>query len=278
MSSYAKSPTLSWKEDRFFAVPSEAAEISVLRIGHEHWEPSRFSRPGLERTLTVFLQSGHLMSRNGEQSQELLPGQVLILPRRKDLDVEILIPSEIWIAVGVGEPCARFVEAAFGTHPLILPLGSSPRVFSFMQTLFAIAVEGGPERERRCNRMYELLLLELQVAHSSKSRPGGNASQRWVACKDYIDTHFQHCRSVSQWASACHLDRSTLSRLARQHGGTTAQAYLLSLRLAQARERLTSSHLSITEIAEEGGWNDPFVFSKAYRRQYGVPPSHHRSS
>jgi AraC-like DNA-binding protein len=46
-----------------------------------------------------------------------------------------------------------------------------------------------------------------------------------------------------------------------------------SLRLAHAYERLRTGSRTVAEVADEMGFCDPFHFSKAFRREFGFPPS-----
>jgi len=272
----AKSPVISWKEDRLFPAPPEPKGMTLARIGHERWEPSRFFRKSPQRFLAIYVQQGKITCHSRGRELEIPSGSVLLLPPGNDRDLSILESSEIWITVGVGESCFDWVYQVFGSRPLHLSLPQVSRVPACFQALQDTAVRGGQERERRCHLLFEVLLLELQATLTAETQSGGGAFHRWLHCKDFMDAHHTHCRTVQDWANACHIDRSYLSRLARRFAGSTAQHYLQSLRLAEASERLATTHLSITEIAEEGGWSDPFVFSKAYRRRFGVPPSHHR--
>lgn len=58
--------------------------------------------------------------------------------------------------------------------------------------------------------------------------------------------------------------------------GITLQEYLSVFRLSRANELLDMTDESIEEIASNCGYNDPLVFSKAYKRKYGITPTQHR--
>ncbi len=67
-----------------------------------------------------------------------------------------------------------------------------------------------------------------------------------------------------------------LNRVFRAHAGTTPAAWQRNHRLDLAAERLCNSDAAIGRIAAELGWNDPYAFSRAFRRRHGAPPSHWR--
>lgn len=69
-----------------------------------------------------------------------------------------------------------------------------------------------------------------------------------------------------------------LNRLFQQHLGETTQAHYRRLRLDRARNLLRNSALSLTEVALATGFASSSHFSRAYRAEFGDPPSRYRLS
>ncbi|MDE6883360.1 MAG: helix-turn-helix transcriptional regulator [Lachnospiraceae bacterium] len=55
------------------------------------------------------------------------------------------------------------------------------------------------------------------------------------------------------------------------------QQYLLMLRMEHALELLKDKSLSVQQIATLVGYENAFNFSRSFKAQYGVSPSHFRS-
>lgn len=55
--------------------------------------------------------------------------------------------------------------------------------------------------------------------------------------------------------------------------GCGPREHVIRVRLARACELLRAADCSIAEVAEACGFNDPFYFSRLFRRRVGVPPS-----
>jgi AraC family transcriptional regulator, glycine betaine-responsive activator len=70
----------------------------------------------------------------------------------------------------------------------------------------------------------------------------------------------------------------TLETLFREAVGTSPGAYYLSLRIKAARRLVLDTRLSMADIAERTGFSSIASLSRAFRRQYGVPPSAARRS
>lgn len=76
-----------------------------------------------------------------------------------------------------------------------------------------------------------------------------------------------------QIARGVGLSPRRLEMLFRQEVGVTPAAYGLSLRLQAARRMLTDTRHSLTEIALRTGFSGQSALSRAFRAQFGLPPS-----
>lgn len=92
----------------------------------------------------------------------------------------------------------------------------------------------------------------------------------------YIEKTFPVRITLEQAASLCHVSIWTFSRVFHREHGCTFRRYLLDYRIAKAKERLSNSSASISEIAYSVGFNDLSYFSRAFRRLTGMCPSDYR--
>jgi two-component system response regulator YesN len=79
--------------------------------------------------------------------------------------------------------------------------------------------------------------------------------------------------TVADIALSVHISPSHLSHLFKKETGSAPIDYLTGLRLERAKELLSSLDLSISEIAEKCGYEDPSHFSKVFKKAQGIPPS-----
>jgi AraC-like DNA-binding protein len=73
-------------------------------------------------------------------------------------------------------------------------------------------------------------------------------------------------------AEAVHLTPQHLTRLFRQHLGTTPVRYLWQLRTERGAALLRETGLAVGLIAEQTGFGSAFHFSRLVRQRYGLPP------
>lgn len=79
--------------------------------------------------------------------------------------------------------------------------------------------------------------------------------------------------SVAELAAACAMSPEYFRAVFRRRFGTSPLCYINLLRLTNARELILSGMYSVTEAAALSGYADLSHFSRAYRKQFGVPPS-----
>ncbi|MDB6087150.1 MAG: AraC family transcriptional regulator [Gammaproteobacteria bacterium] len=80
--------------------------------------------------------------------------------------------------------------------------------------------------------------------------------------------------TLNQLADRGNVSRSTLVRAFRRWARIAPLKFLTSLRLELARRKLRSTDLPLSQIAYEVGYRSDSAFSRAYRRHFGMPPSH----
>lgn len=82
--------------------------------------------------------------------------------------------------------------------------------------------------------------------------------------------------TLTTLAEEVHLSRSQLGRAFDAIVGTSPMAYLRQMRLRQMSRLLTSTDLSISEVARAVGWADAFYASRCFHVHYGMSPTEFR--
>jgi len=81
----------------------------------------------------------------------------------------------------------------------------------------------------------------------------------------------------AEMAREVHLGEKQLERLCRRELGRTPRQQLIWLRIRRAAELLADEGRKIASISNEVGYENPFVFSTAFKRCMGWSPSEHSS-
>ncbi len=95
-------------------------------------------------------------------------------------------------------------------------------------------------------------------------------------CK-HMHTHYDQNFNLAFYAKMCHLSVSRFAHIFKEHTGHTPKAYMLNVKISIAKKLLTSTDLSITDIAGIIGIDDANYFSRMIRKHTGHSPKHFRS-
>ncbi|MEI6562458.1 MAG: AraC family transcriptional regulator [Verrucomicrobiota bacterium] len=90
---------------------------------------------------------------------------------------------------------------------------------------------------------------------------------------DFMDNYFRSNPSLAEVAGKAHLAANYFHRLFKRNTGITPFEYMEQKRLYEARRLLGDWRLSIKQVAEQSGYDNPLYFSRVFRRHFGLPPS-----
>ncbi len=90
--------------------------------------------------------------------------------------------------------------------------------------------------------------------------------------RQYVHEHFAEDLDLSELARRASVTPNHLIKLFRERAGITPMEYLWQVRLDHAMTLLRKSGLSISEIAYQIGFKNPYHFARRFRARYGTSP------
>lgn len=141
-----------------------------------------------------------------------------------------------------------------------------------------------PGGESLLAKLAELLFVEALRLYA---RQGGAGRSGWLAgAGDRVvgaalkALHEQPARAwtLEELAAEAGASRSVLAERFQQLVGTSPMQYLTQWRMQLAANLLRRSTASLSQIAEDVGYQTDTAFSRAFRRLYGAPPAAWRRS
>ncbi|MBD2100345.1 helix-turn-helix transcriptional regulator [Leptolyngbya sp. FACHB-261] len=112
----------------------------------------------------------------------------------------------------------------------------------------------------------------------SSGKTGHLSEQQLRQVFDYIHTHLHQDIALSDIASVLSLSQYHFCRLFKQATGATPHQYLTPCRISQAKRLLSTTKLTITEVAFEVGLTNHSSFTRLFRQYVGVTPKVFRVS
>lgn len=95
--------------------------------------------------------------------------------------------------------------------------------------------------------------------------------------ENFIKINIHKKTTVQDVAEYVGVNRSYLTRLFKQHKNTSPQQYILSLKMNTAAQYMKNTDISIKEVAQSVGYDDPHVFNRAFKKKFNSSPSEWRN-
>jgi len=129
-------------------------------------------------------------------------------------------------------------------------------------------------RERMCRIALQYLLMKLADSAVPCGAAATAAAETYQRCRQYIEEHYLRVRSLEEVAAGCHVDSAYLCRLFKRFRRQSPFQYLQNLKMNRAVELLQEGERSVKQAAQELGFSDPYNFSRAFKRIFGIAPHH----
>ncbi len=102
--------------------------------------------------------------------------------------------------------------------------------------------------------------------------------ERLLPALQFLDSLNEDHPSLTQIAKKVSLSPEHFHRLFYKVFHITPFRYIISRRMTKARQLLTEARYSVSEVAEKCGYEDPFYFSRVFRKYYGFSPTEGKGS
>ncbi len=126
--------------------------------------------------------------------------------------------------------------------------------------------------------LYEFLSKLIEVNGKEELRECNRKEEYIKRAQEYIAMNYSNKISIAEVAQHIGLDRSYLYSLFNEHLNVSPQKYLIKYRMDKACELMLTTTLPISGIARSVGYDDPFLFSKTFKKIKGLSPRDFRKS
>ena len=121
------------------------------------------------------------------------------------------------------------------------------------------------------------LLSVLSMLAKTISRDGKDTLRAVRPALEQMRSELSADLAIEEYAALCGMSAGRFQHIFREALGIPPHRYLLRLRIGEAKELLSTTDLSVTEIARIVGFRDPLYFSRAFRRETARTPSDFRA-
>lgn len=161
--------------------------------------------------------------------------------------------------------------------PAVIHVRGAERLSTLVRLVGEESNEQRSGRDLVLTRLVEVQLIEaLRSTPTEDSHPGllrGLADARLAPAIRQIHDDVARPWTVTQLARAAALSRSAFFDRFTRTMGITPMQYLLTWRMALAKDLLRQQDVSLIEVAQSVGYSSASTFSTAFKRHEGQPPS-----
>lgn len=122
------------------------------------------------------------------------------------------------------------------------------------------------------SRLTELLLLRIREDVRLGTQPRSEAHRSYARCREFMQDNYLTLRSVAEVAAQCSLDPAYLSRLFKRYTDENPLQFLTRLKMDHAAELILRGGYNVKQAAATTGFQDPYHFSRVFKRVHGVAP------
>lgn len=275
------------------AVP-DAPEVRLIYIKGMHSVNSWRSEVNLSQCKINLFVEGHSYIIINGKSHVANAGDILLyrphdihygdIPYEQMIEYfELLFEPAALACLTGGDALVRlFAERVPEQQPIVLLRPDAERLKSLNESFYRL-LNCLRENPAHGNLMALSMLLEILCAiHACREYAAPLQSASFyptplMAALDYINGHFQESITNATISGVAAVSPSYLNRLFRKYLHCTPHAYLLSRRMAYARNCLVRG-ASVTETCYMAGFQDSASFAAIFKRIAGLTPSRFRQS
>ena len=257
------------------------SEFYLCFCGHSKCEPSHSFGPAVRSNyiIHIILRGTGSFSSNGKVYHLKQEQGFLITPNDLTFyEADAKDPwSYIWIGFN-GTKCEEYLnELGLSKNSPIFTNLYTPQIKELvLQMLHHDKIGSYHEffHQSLLHQFFAWLTKNLSMNSSISSR-----EQRSYYVQNaikYIHNHYASEISIEHIANYVCINRSYLSTLFKNELDMSPSEYLTNFRLSLGANLLAITDLPIHSVAASCGYNDPLVFSKAFKRQYSISPRNFR--
>lgn len=279
--------------------------VIVLANWYQFGHGEQARRPRVESRMLLWCRAGRgrlrINARNIARNMEFLPGDWVLLPWRHHLVYEADAANPFLVGgihvIPAHDPDipVRFQVAHRSDDPIANHPGRRDMKWKSMAGIVhgTFAASDDPlqilshyivERFQRTapNRTHMTKLAAIlidELIQTVQNHPAVQPPQSVMLrnMQAYVEDHIDGRLSIEDLAVAAGCSDASVHRVFRRHALITPSRWISRLRAERAAVLLGTTTLAVHEIGRRVGLNDPFHFSRLFKRQMGVSPRNYRN-
>ena len=236
---------------------------------------------GCKDNILIYCLHGKGYCSVGDHYFDILPNQYLILPATSDVTTYGPDNEEPWTIYWVhftGPDIAVFnqsLDIFVHNGPVTLPLNT--RGLSVWEEMYHCLTNGFDiDNLRHANLCLHHFIASF--LYPEPSIPPKDDCDYIKATINYMENMVDSRITVENLAGRLELSSSHFSAIFRKATGMPPMDYFIQLKMQKACELLYSENMKVKDVAEAIGYEDPFYFSRQFKKHMKVSPLYYKEN
>lgn len=236
----------------------------------------RRRKSGIHENILIYCISGSGTIQIHGQSYLIKPNSYFVIPAHKSHSYwasENDPWSIYWIHFG-GTKSYCF-EKFFGVPTIIKTVTTSrvdDRINLFNEILTSLELGFSKENIEFANLSLNCLLASFFYVETYRASKGYQSKNPVDQAIFFMQENLARSIKIQDIANHVQLSESHLSKIFRNKTGSSPFDYFINLKMQEAIRLLTNKSLRIKEVAFALGYEDPFYFSRLFKKHIGKSP------
>ena len=258
---------------KYFSAQEKESPIEVQMTGVSICDKSQRclrTNPGITIIEYVFMGEGTLLFKG--KTYKVKTDDVYVLPAGVSHEY-YANPKNPWakIFMNLSGSLARLLLVGFSLNDK--PVIKAPSLKKHFKRIIKTSFADMPEIEKRnilINTYFEILHSLYQLNKES------NVSTEAILLKNFLDENVNRIISNTELANTIYRSNDYCVKLFKKEFGTTPYDYQINNKINIARSLLQHTKMSISEIAEFVGYQNPQYFTSMFKTKLGITPTQYR--
>lgn len=166
----------------------------------------------------------------------------------------------------------------FENGPSILNIGDHEAVCNSFEAIISEFIARADHYLQVCNYYLYTVLLILLRYENNDTNPRFSFEPIIKETADYMRENYAKEYTVQDYATYANLSTSRFNHNFEVIFSTTPMKFITKIRLEHACWLLMNTQMPIAGIAHTVGYGDPLYFSRVFKKEHQVSPSHYRKN
>jgi AraC-like DNA-binding protein len=255
--------------------PREENRLTVVCAGREECTPDyRIERKGFRYHAVEYVFSGQWELTVGSRRTLLGPGSLFSYGPGTSYRLTAAGGAGLvkFFVDFAGLDASALLKSSGLTRGRCLQVRQTRWLHDLFDQILDCASLRRPSARRIGSRLTELLLLRIREDSRLGASSQSEAQRTFERCREVIQQDYHKLMSVSEVAARCNIDAAYLSRLFKRYADENPLQFLARTKMDHAAELIMRSGCSVKQASAAVGFEDPYHFSRVFKRIHGVSP------